>query len=223
MILKHFVITRFCLRDRWLQRRAVLPGMMDPLTPRNVDLRLILLEMFCLPGLRAQTSRDFTWVLLIDHDLGKAARRRLRDMTRGMNRLRFVECRADAPLRWKRLGWLEPLMEDRPDYVITTVNDDDDALPRRYVEVVQSHARELAAQDRLPPFKLAGARRIVQWDMVFTPDAPFGWTEPWRGTAPVIGKYCESLFQSYLLGKMNNHIFFSSESLLWCRKMMVER
>ena len=185
MILKHFVITRFCLRDRWLQRRAVLPGMMDPLTPRNVDLRLILLEMFCLPGLRAQTSRDFTWVLLIDHDLGKAARRRLRDMTRGMNRLRFVECRADAPLRWKRLGWLEPLMEDRPDYVITTVNDDDDALPRRYVEVVQSHARELAAQDRLPPFKLAGARRIVQWDMVFTPDAPFGWTEPWRGTAPV--------------------------------------
>ena len=185
MTLKHFVVTRFCLRDRWLQRRAVLPGMTDPLASRLVNLRLSLLEMLCLPGLRAQTSQDFTWVLLIDHDLGKAARRRLRTMTRGMNRVRILEYRADAPPQWKHLGWLEPLLEDRPDYVITTVNDDDDALPRRYVEMVQSHARELAAQDRLPLFKLAGAKRIVQWHVVFTPDAPFGWTEPWRGTVSV--------------------------------------
>lgn len=185
MTLKHFVITRFCLRDRWLQRRAVLRGMMDPLVFCTVDLRLRLLEMLCLPGLRAQTSQDFTWVLLIDHDLGKAARRRLRDMTRGMKCVRFLECRADAPPKWKHLGWLEPLLEDRPDYVITTVNDDDDALPRRYVETIQSHARDLAVQYRLPPFKLAGAKRIVQWDMVFTSDAQLGWTEPWRGTVSV--------------------------------------
>ena len=189
MRLKHFVITRFCLR--WLQHRPVLPGMrvppsmMDPLAPHTVDLRLSLLKILCLPGLRAQTSQDFTWVLLIDHDLGKTARRRLRDMTRGMNRVRILEYRADAPPQWEHLGWLEPLLEDRPDYVVTTVNDDDDALPRRYVEVVQSHARELAAQDRLPPFKLAGARRIVQWEMVFTPDAPFGWIGPWWGGASV--------------------------------------
>ena len=190
MILKHFVITRFCLRGRWLQCRTVLPGtvipgMIDPRAPHTVDLRLRLLEMICLPGLRAQTSQDFTWVVLIEHDFGKAARRRLRDMTRGMNCVRLLECQADAPPQWKHLGWLAPLLEDRPDYVITTVNDDDDSLPRRYVETVQSHARDLAAQDRLPPFKLAGAKRIVQWDMVFTPDAPFGWTKPWRGSVSV--------------------------------------
>lgn len=185
MTLKHFVITRFCLRSRWLQRRTVLPGMTDPRAPRTVDLRLRLLEMLCLPGLRAQTSQDFTWVVLIEHDFGKAARRRLRDMTRGMNCVHFLEHRADASPQWVHLGWLEPLLKDRPDYVITTVNDDDDALPRRYVEVVQSHARDLAAQDRLPPFKLAGAKRIAQWHMDFTPDAPFGWTEPWWGTVSV--------------------------------------
>ena len=187
MTLAHFVITRFCLRDRWLHRRAALAPFrtMDPLAPRTVDLRLGLLETVCLPGLRAQTNRDFTWVLLIDRALGPAARRRLRDMTRGMDRVRLVEYRADAPLPLERLGWLRPFPAGAPDYVLTTLNDDDDALPRRWVEVVQSHVRGLADRGRPPPFLLAGARRIVQWDMVFTPDAPFGWAGPWRGLASV--------------------------------------
>ena len=187
MRLEHFVITRFCLRDRWLHRRTALAPFrtMNPLAPHTVELRLNLLETICLPSLRAQTNRDFTWVLLIDRALGQEARRRLRDMTRGMDRVRFVEHRADAPQPLERLGWLGPSPAGAPDYVLTTLNDDDDALPRRWVEVLQSHARGLAAQDRLPPFMLAGGRRIVQWDMVFTPDAPFGWAGPWRGLASV--------------------------------------
>ena len=187
MTLAHFVITRFCLRDRWLHRRAALAPFrtMDPLAPRTVDLRLGLLETVCLPALRAQTNRDFTWVLLIDRALGQEARRRLRDMTRGMDRVRLVDYRADAPLPLERLGWLRPFPAGAPDYVLTTINDDDDALPRRWVEVVQSHVRGLADRDRPPPFLLAGARRIVQWDMVFTPDAPLGWAGPWRGLASV--------------------------------------
>ena len=187
MTLEHFVITRFCLRDRWLHRRTALAPFrtMNPLAPRTVELRLNLLETTCLPSLRAQTNRDFTWVLLIDHALGQEARRRLRDMTQGMDRVRFVEYRADAPQPLEHLDWLGPLTSGTPDYVITTLNDDDDALPRRWIEVLQSHARGLAAQDRPPPFMLAGARRIVQWDMVFTPDAPFGWAGPWRGLASV--------------------------------------
>ena len=49
--LEHFVITRFCLRDRWLHRRTGLTAFrtMDPLTPRAVDLHLSLLETTCLP------------------------------------------------------------------------------------------------------------------------------------------------------------------------------
>lgn len=183
MKLEYFVITRFCLRE--YPRRLSAPGRMPSLTPRTFDLRLHLLETLCLSGLKSQTNRDFTWILLINHDLNEAVRRRLRGLTRGMDRVRFLEVQPGDLPQMKRLCWLEPLLEDRPDYVITTVNDDDDALPRRYVEVVQSHARDLAAQDRLPPFKLAGAKRIVQWNMVFTPDMPFGWTEPWRGTVSV--------------------------------------
>ena len=179
MTLTHFVITQFCLRDPRRQRRRP----MDPLAPRNVDLHLRLLETTCLPGLRAQTNRSFTWILLIDRALGSEARQRLRAMTRGMDRVRICEYRADVPQRPERLAWLAPLWADPPGAVVTTINDDDDSLPRRYVEVVQSHVRELAARDRLPPFKVIGARRIVQWDMVFTPDAPLGWAKPWQGAA----------------------------------------
>ena len=85
MTLTHFVITRFCLRDPRQRRRRP----MDPLAPRNVDLHLRLLETTCLPGLRAQTNRSFTWVLLIDRALGSEARQRLRAMTRGMDRVRI--------------------------------------------------------------------------------------------------------------------------------------
>ena len=179
MTLTHFIITRFCLRNPWPYRRRPI----DPLAPRNVALRLRLLETICLPGLRSQTNRDFIWVLLIDHALDPETRQRLQALTRGMDRVRFCEYRADLAQQMQGLGWLAPLWTDRPDHVLTTINDDDDALPRRYVEVVRSHARDLAAQGRLPPFKLIGAKRIHQWDMVFTPDAPLGWVGPWRGAA----------------------------------------
>ena len=179
MKLAHFVITRFCLRgmDGRLFRDVDGPayGSGNPLKPRTVDLRLKLLEMLCLPGLSAQTNQDFTWVLLVDAGLEEGVKARLREMTRAKDRVLLHEHRPDAPDRLETLGWLDPLLSDRPDYVLTTINDDDDALPRRFVDVVQSHAFALNAQGRLPPVKLMGVNRIDQWDLVFTRDAPWGW------------------------------------------------
>ena len=188
MKLAHFVITRFCLRGmEWLFRGVDGPRFSagDPLKPRTVNLRLKLLEMTCLPGLLSQTNQNFTWVLLVSAALEEGFKERLRKMARAKDRVVLHEYRPDAPDKLETLGWLEPLLSDRPDYVLTTVNDDDDVLPRRFVDVVQSHAFALNAQGRLPPFKLMGAKRIGQWDLIFTPDAPLGWTAPWSGPASV--------------------------------------
>ena len=179
MKLAHFVITRFCLRgmDGRLFRDVDGPafGSGNPLKPRSVDLRLKLLEMTCLPGLLSQTNQDFTWVLLVDAALEEGFKERLREMTRVKDRVVVHEHRLDAPDKLETLGWLDPLLSDRPDYVLTTVNDDDDVLPRRFVDVVQSHAFALSTQGRLPPVKLMGVKRICWWDLVFTRDAPRGW------------------------------------------------
>ena len=187
MKLAHFVITRFCLRGRRLFSRTDGPrfGSGNPLKPRSVDLRLKLLEMTCLPGVLSQTNQDFIWVLLVDAGLQEGFKERLRAMTRAKDRVVVHEHRPDAPDRLEKLGWLEPLLSDRPDCVLTTLNDDDDVLPRRFVDVVQSHAFALSAQDRCPPVKLMGVKRKIRWDLVFTRDAPLGLAGPSPRMAPV--------------------------------------
>ena len=187
MKLAHFVVTRFCLRGRRMHGGVDGPwfGSVDPLKARTVDLRLKLLETTCLPGLASQTSQEFTWVLLVDARLREDFKERLRSLARARDRVCLHEHRPDAPDRLETLGWLAPLLADRPEYVLTTLNDDDDVLPRRFVEVVQSHVFDLDERGRAPPYKLMGARRVAAWDMVFTPDAPLGWAAPWRGAASV--------------------------------------
>ena len=187
MKLAHFVITRFCLRGRLLPSSVDGQwfGSVDPLKARTVDLRLKLLETTCLPGLVSQTSQEFTWVLLVDARLREDFKERLRSLARARDRVCLHEHRPDAPDRLETLGWLEPLLADRPEYVLTTLNDDDDVLPRRFVEVVQSHVFDLDERGRAPPFKLMGARRVAAWDMVFTPDAPLGWAAPWPAAMSV--------------------------------------
>ena len=187
MKLAHFVITRIFLSGRRLFSRTDGPevGRLGPYKSRTVNFRLKLLEMLCLPGLLAQTNQDFTWVLLVGADVEEGVKERLREMTRAKDRVLLHEHRSDAPDRLETLGWLDPLRSDPPDYVITTINDDDDALPRRFIDVVQSHALTLSAQGRLPPVKLMGAKRAVMWNTVFTPNAPLGWVAPPPGTVSV--------------------------------------
>ena len=181
MNLAHFVITRFCVRDsRWLKRiDGPWFGPTDPLRPRHVALRLALLEMLCLPGILGQTNQNFTWVLLVDAALPPAARERLAALAERKARVRIHEYRADGTEPVDTLGWLRPAFPTPPpDYVLTSLCDDDDALPRRYVETVQSHVAGLA-----PPhsFKTIASKRFLQWDMAFSTAAPRGWMREWRG------------------------------------------
>ena len=187
MKLAHFVITRFCLRGRRLLSHIDGPwfGSIDPLTPRTANLRLKLLEMTCLPGLLSQTNQNFIWVLLVDARLREDFKGRLRDLARARDRVVLHEYRPDAPDRLETLGWLERWLADRPDYVVTTLNDDDDVLPRRFVDVVQSHVFDLDERGRLPPFEIMGAKRIAAWNLVSTPAAPLGWAAPWPKGASV--------------------------------------
>ena len=185
MNLAHFVITRFCVRDsRWLKRiDGPWFGPTDPLRPRHVALRLALLEMLCLPGILGQTNQNFTWVLLVDAALPPAARERLAALAERKARVRIHEYRADGTEPVDALGWLRPAFPTPlPDYVLTSLCDDDDALPRRYVETVQNHVARLPHANKEPaPFKTIAGKRFLQWDMAFSTAAPRGWMREWRG------------------------------------------
>ena len=193
MRVAHFIITRFCVRGgRWLNHvDGAWFSAVNPLRPRNVDFRLKLLETTCLPGVLSQTNRNFTWVLVVDANLDRRAKQRLEELARRAGRVWLQEYRAGAPTKWERLGWLEPLMDDRPDFVLTTVNDDDDALPRRFVETAQSHVTELDREGRLPPYKIICNKSAVYWHMAFTRKAPLGWTSPWRVSRRKMNRWME--------------------------------
>lgn len=195
MNLAHFVITRFCVRDGLWLKRIDGPwfGPGNPLRPRHLALRLALLEMLCLPGILSQTNQNFTWVLLVDAALPAAARRRLYALAEQKARVHIHEYRADGTEPVDALGWLRPAFpETPPDYVLTSLCDDDDSLPRRYVETVQNHVASLEpsagereatplARKAPPPFKTIASKQFLQWDMAFSAAAPHGWMREWRG------------------------------------------
>ena len=193
MKLAHVIVTMFCLRSRDMFRHVHGPswGDPDPLRRRYVNYRLNLLETICLPSILAQSCRDFTWILLVDEGLDAVSREKLEHAVRpgrgaGL-RLHLHEYRPGDGRGMEKLGWLEPYLAERPDRVVTTKCDSDDALPRRFVETVRAHAEGLAAKDALPPFQIMGMKqRWVFWDMAFSREAPLGWARdsrlPWAAS-----------------------------------------
>lgn len=58
--------------------------------------------------------------------------------------------------------------------------DDDDAAPSNFTYVIHEHLRQLAQSNSIPPFKTFTAKNILQWDMIFTKKAPYGWLSDWH-------------------------------------------
>ena len=180
MKLAHVVVTIFCVRTRGMFKHVHGPSWSenDPLRRRYVNYRLKLLETICLPSILAQSCRDFTWVILVDGGLDAVSRARLDRVVgpgRAGARIRLHEYRPGDGRGMEKLGWLEPYLADRPEYVVTTTCDSDDALPRRFVETVRTHVDGLAARGALPSSQIMGMKEGFFWDMLFTREAPFGW------------------------------------------------
>ena len=180
MKLAHVVVTIFCVRTRDMFRHVHGPvwSERDPLRRRYVNYRLKLLETICLPSILAQSCRDFTWVILVDGDLDTVSRERLERVVRPGRadaRIRLREYRPGDGRGMEKLGWLKPYLAERPDYVVTTACDSDEALPRRFVETVRTHVDGLAARGALPLVQIMGMKKASIWDMLFTREAPFGW------------------------------------------------
>ena len=181
MKLAHVIVTKFCVRTQGMFEHVHGPswGENNPLRRRYVNFRLKLLETICLPSIVGQSCRDFTWIILVDGDLDGVSREKIERAVRSSRdadtRIRLHEYRPGGGRGLEKLGWLDPYLAERPDRVVTTLCDSDDALPRRFVETVRVHVDDLEAQGALPPFQIMGLQKEFLWDMLFTREAPFGW------------------------------------------------
>jgi hypothetical protein len=177
--LSHIIITRFSYRGKDVFKQVsgpTFPRDDDPLDPARLEPRFELFELACLPSVLAQTDQDFTWVVLVDSKLPQQYSERLRALLSRRERSYVHVFEPGSDLG--RLGWLRPYLAEGDQQVITTNFDDDDALPLRFAEVLHELAR--GRGQRLPPIGILGARRIVQWDLMRSPEAPIGWKAPWH-------------------------------------------
>jgi Putative rhamnosyl transferase len=192
MVLTHFVITRFSYVERpragqLAVRSNYTTG--NPLTPYKLDRRFKLFELLCLPGMLGQTTKNFTWVFVIDPALPNDRQQRLRDLTTPHPDVVIVEFTPGEDLG--RLRWLLPYVRDSATTHIATTNiDDDDLVSPRLLESAQRHFRQREAQQALPPCTIVCCTEPRQWDFMPTREAPLGYVKPWgRGVFPDFGGY----------------------------------
>lgn len=126
----HFIITRFNLRREATDRRALDPGWLGG--------RLDLFDRFCYPTVRAQTSQNFRWLVLLDDQTPELIVARVREYARWAA---FIPVFFPAGTqRQARLAVLDQFAGSRPRTLLTTRLDNDDGLCDTFVETVQRHA-----------------------------------------------------------------------------------
>lgn len=175
MKIEHFLITRFCIRNPEALERVSGAGFrsaQNPLDPDFLEARLKLLEILSSAAVLGQSNLDFSWVIVIDPALGRAYRDRLRHLCG--NKVRVIIHEYDSSERLDSTPWLDRYMDGRPDFLITTHLDDDDAFGSTYIEALHRATRAFIQSETTPLVRIFGCKRIWLWNMVHTRSAPLG-------------------------------------------------
>ncbi len=167
----HVVLTQFSYRGSHMMQREV-----DPLNPHRLDFRFEVFELVCAPSVLAQTNQRFDWVILIDKDLPAAYRKRLLEAVGHRARTYVHEFSPSEDITGT--AWLARYAPADTRRFLTTLLDDDDTLPVNFVDAVQSEVDERLA--KLPCLMTFGYKSSLEWDLICSSRAPFGYQYPWH-------------------------------------------
>lgn len=93
------------------------------------DYRLRMLESITVPSMAAQTSQDFTWLLVVDQRMPGPARKRLDHAVAPLANAVVVPVEFKTDFRKAVVGWSRrKAVADGADWVMSSRLDDDDAL-----------------------------------------------------------------------------------------------
>jgi hypothetical protein len=132
--LQHFLLTKFnVVRDGNPVDKTGAPVR----TIDWLDHRFELFERFCLPSVSAQTNLDFTWLIRFDDQVPERYVRRIRAHEQAFANLLLVPAR----LGFRQV--IPELLSTGTEWLLTTRLDNDDALHRNAIEVIQASCRDL--------------------------------------------------------------------------------
>jgi hypothetical protein len=158
---QHFLITRFNLALRhWESDKNGVPVRTEEWLWRRFDL----FERYCLPSVASQTNKDFSWLVLFDASTPQRFRRKIA----GYGELEkfvpvYVDC-IKAGFRKSLVDIVLGQLDSDIDRVITTRLDNDDAIHRRAVEVIQDSVsgKEFEVINLQDVYYLEG-ERLCKW------------------------------------------------------------
>lgn len=132
MNFKHFIITRFNLRIFNSEgKRQEKDWLCD---------RFMLFETYCLPSVKAQTCKNFTWLCLFDDQTPSEYRMMIDTFVKDcpqMMPIYYSEAETAELFRSLR-NTIMGLAGPDVDYIVTTNLDNDDSLSIRMVDILQS-------------------------------------------------------------------------------------
>lgn len=126
----HLILTRFNVR----RLEA------DPPNQKWLERRFSLFERFCYPSLRGQSNDNFRWLVFFDTATPKVFRNRIEEYSRWKN---IIPVYTDSEIffGFHFPSELKPVILDNIDdhckFLITSRLDNDDAIHKEYVQMVQ--------------------------------------------------------------------------------------
>jgi hypothetical protein len=154
----------------------------DLLSQDRLRERLGLLEAVSLPSVLNQSHQDFAWCILIDKKLPPTIGTALNHLVRPHTNIHVMTFEESSHI--ENCDWLLPLLPSNSySHIMTTLLDDDDALPKDYMRHIFDYFQGIDN-----PLSIAGSARPWQWDLVVTDEGPYGylatkWHRGWRSDA----------------------------------------
>jgi hypothetical protein len=129
----HYLISRFNIRVKTYGPEPLDSSAIDPF---YIQQRLKLFEDYCLPSVRSQVSKNFSWLIYFDVDTDPQLLNRVQQITG-----------SEIPVLLIRVPDFEGMLSDLRErirvlttpYVLTTRLDNDDLISENFIAAVQRH------------------------------------------------------------------------------------
>ncbi|GGF17097.1 glycosyltransferase [Flavobacterium limi] len=136
---EHYLITRFNLKNpNW----DVTKNNEELLTDEWMEDRMWLFENFCLPSVKAQSNKNFTWLLYLDTTTAEKYKTKITDLTSATENIKLFFINGMNEFYPE----IQKATTSEKPYLITTRIDNDDVISKYFIDEVQ---KKFASQDFL--------------------------------------------------------------------------
>ncbi|AFY32499.1 glycosyltransferase [Calothrix sp. PCC 7507] len=130
---QHFIITRFNVRVDYSKSRAGI-------NPDWLSHRFKLFDQFCYSSVRGQSNQNFKWLVFFDSETPEYFKSKIKKYAEWQNFIPlYIDCEFTSQINHQAvLNYLKSNTE----YLITTRLDNDDAVSKDFVQLIQNSFTE---------------------------------------------------------------------------------